>query len=280
VGTSIAQPISTSAPFYGPDTTPNIGYQWIGRIAVARFYNRPLSSDEVLRNYNAEKSRFQKEDKILNSTSYTIVDDASMVLHIDASDPRSYPGGGTTVYDLSSRAHHGTLISNPRWFDAQGGGFVFDGNTRYINFPYQLLDNAGDFTIDVWCTGGASGSGTVFANYPAGNLQLFYRQTFAGLYLANGSAYVSGSSFPAGPTHIAVTRVGNYVTQYFINGVLQQSGATVAQLGTVSNYRIGTNTNGTEQYVGTVFNLRAYRRALSSQEIMQNYQAHRERFGV
>jgi hypothetical protein len=38
---------------FGTDT-----FNWNGRIAITRIYNRQLSSSEVLQNYNAQKSRF------------------------------------------------------------------------------------------------------------------------------------------------------------------------------------------------------------------------------
>lgn len=53
-----------------------------------------------------------------------------LVLALDAANPRSYPGSGTTWFDLSGNNHHFSLINNPTY--SFEGYFIFDGVNDYI----------------------------------------------------------------------------------------------------------------------------------------------------
>ena len=37
-----------------------------------------------------------------------------LVLHLDAANSKSYPGTGTSWFDLSGSNNHGTLVNGPR----------------------------------------------------------------------------------------------------------------------------------------------------------------------
>lgn len=54
--------------------------------------------------------------------------------YVDAANPRSYPGSGTTWYDLGPRNKNGTLLNGPGWVSDNGGAFQFDGVNQVVNF--------------------------------------------------------------------------------------------------------------------------------------------------
>ena len=54
-----------------------------------------------------------------------------LVLALDAANPKSYPGSGTTWYDLSGNGNHATLYNSPVW---NGTYFSFDGTNSYASF--------------------------------------------------------------------------------------------------------------------------------------------------
>ena len=55
---------------------------------------------------------------------------SGLVLCLDAANPRSYSGTGTTWTDLSGNGYNGTLVNSPTFSQ---GVFTFNGSTNYIN---------------------------------------------------------------------------------------------------------------------------------------------------
>ena len=55
---------------------------------------------------------------------------SGLVLCLDAANPKSYSGTGTTWTDLSGNGYNGTLVNSPTFSQ---GVFTFNGSTNYIN---------------------------------------------------------------------------------------------------------------------------------------------------
>lgn len=209
-----------------------------------------------------------------------------LVLHLDAGNPRSYPRSGTAWRDLSRRGSDGTLTNGPTFSAANGGGVVFDGTNDHILLPNGLLSGTGNFTINQFLSGTGT-AGTTFGNYLAGNLQVFWGTNAIGMWLNNSSTYLGTSpwnttlpEYTTAPVMITALRSGT-TTRFYINGVLKKTGSSSDTIGATSaQFRIGTNTIGTEQFNGRIFITQVYNRALSDTEITQNFNATRGRFGV
>jgi len=104
--------IGTAA--YRNTLSTNSNNFWLGRfsgnndytinanIAAAQLYNRVLSANEVLQNYNVQKTRFEN----------TIIQQG-LILNLDAGNPYSYAGSGATWYDASGNSNNATLINSP-----------------------------------------------------------------------------------------------------------------------------------------------------------------------
>lgn len=69
------------------------------------------------------------------------------VLHLDAADRNSYPGTGTTWYDLSGKGNDAALVNGPTFDPTNRGSVVFDGTNNSVNFPFDLRQ---DFTFECW----------------------------------------------------------------------------------------------------------------------------------
>ena len=207
-----------------------------------------------------------------------------LVFNIDPSNTSSYPGTGTTVYDLSGNNYTGTLQSGCYYDSESLGNFVFDGINDYINLPHSILSGTGDFTVNVWVKNINSQYGTIFANYPAGNLQIFYGSNSIGFWLNNSTAYMTSTNSIKETTTIprmltAIRRNGS-ILEVYLDGVLKKTGSSTATIGNVSNFRMGSNTVGTETMNTSIYTIQAYSRALSTIEITQNYNATKWRFGL
>ena len=253
-----------------------VGYaeQTTGNVAIAKIYNRALSDAEITQNYNALSARYAS----------TIPVSADLLLYLDAGNPSSYPGTGTTWTDLSGRGNNGTLVNGPTYSSANNGSIVFDGVDDYVSLPAGLLSGTSDFTINQWVKSSSVGNtGTIFANYPSGNLQMLYGNQYVGVYL--GTPVYACSTTPC--VHytsswcmITALRSGTSV-QFYRNGILIASGTTSNSVGTgAATFRLGTNTSTTERYTGNISINQVYSRALSVAEIAQNFDAFRGRYGI
>ena len=219
-----------------------------------------------------------------------------LVFAIDAGSPRSYPGSGTTVSSLTNSID-GTLINGVGFNNANGGSWVLDGINDSISigsttdFPF----GTGDFTLEAWFkpietgngwTGviskGASGN-TGFAmnyrSYPGGPISL--RMS---IDAPDNSHYSSGNLTSGEIYHIVMVFDRDTAGFVYNNGELTYTHTGVAtQNQSVDNslqLRLGTYTGGSWFMEGNIYSVRTYNRALTADEVSQNYNAQKSRFGL
>jgi Concanavalin A-like lectin/glucanases superfamily len=66
---------------------------------------------------------------------------SDQILNLDAGNPSSYPGTGTTWYDISGSGNNATLIGGPSWTNqGSSSSFVWDNN--YADAGYILPNTA------------------------------------------------------------------------------------------------------------------------------------------
>ena len=216
-----------------------------------------------------------------------------LVLCIDPSNPRCYPGSGTTVFDLSGQGNNGTLTNGASVVNTGGGRALdFDGTNDYVLVPNNNSLNFGTaaFSLCAW----------VQASNPVTNQDaIFGKDSFAGTssyagYLLNVSGtpakwafetrnVVSGSgpdtqllsvSAPGTTwTHLAGVREGTSpaTLRLYVNG-LSDNSATETAITNVTNSTaaiIGALNAGllSQFFNGQLDDIRIYNRALSPSEI-------------
>jgi hypothetical protein len=87
---------------------------------------------------------------------------SGMILHLDASNPSSYPGSGTTWTDLSGAGNNGTIQSGVTY--NSGGYFSFNGTTNgYVSMPL-LTTSITNITMLALVNMPASDGGAIFYN--------------------------------------------------------------------------------------------------------------------
>jgi hypothetical protein len=215
---------------------------------------------------------------------------SGLVLELDAGNIKSYQSGSTTWFDKSGNGYNGTLANGPTFNTGSLGSIVFDGTDDYITLPNGLLSGTGDFTINQFIKANANETGgTIFGNYPSGNLQVFFGSNYIGMWLNNNSTYLGTSpwntvlpEFTTQPVMITAIRSGT-TTSFYINGDLKKTGSSSSTIGISSNpFRIGDNTNSSssEKFTGNIYYTQVYNRALSASEVQQNFNATRARFGI
>jgi hypothetical protein len=210
-----------------------------------------------------------------------------LVLHLDAADRNSYPGSGTTWKDLSVNSNSGTLTNGPTFNSANGGSIVFDGANDYVLIPDSpALKLNGNFTIMLWhraITKTNNFPGPLYkgdSTIVGGGYILFYTSVSNGvMWLKRDNIQLPlTSAVNTYWSHITFTYDGINVRGY-VNGTFSYLSGTVIY---------STNTDSSSLLIGradqhgnaSVGTLQMYSRALSAQEILQNYTATKSRFGL
>jgi hypothetical protein len=266
----------------------NTSYMY-GNMYVARLYNRVLSAAEVLQNYEAQKSKFAN----------TIVQQG-LVLNLDAGNPYSYAGAGTTWYDVSGNSNNGTLTNGPTYNTDAGGNIVFDGVDDYINVsnPASLNPGSNSFTIDAWVyqkdagyngivdTRGANLHGFFCTlNYTSAGFVCFFLNTTndldQNLYFSTVATFTDVLAWMN--VSVVINRSANNIT-FYKNGIQQGASVTITSGGSVDPgsgylYYVGGDLGGPDANIN-LSTIKQYNRALSGQEVLQNYNALKGRFGL
>jgi hypothetical protein len=219
-----------------------------------------------------------------------------LVLALDAGDRNSYPGSGTTWRDLSGYSNNGVLTNGPTFNSANGGSIVFDGvdDILYSSF---IQNTALNFTVEV-----CAKSNTMDNN--DGNRQTLwsfntgtngYQLLDLEIWGNNANSFNgNGTNFTGGPVavdyNISVNNIHTYtlvssanVFYWYIDSNFKTSYAPT-YTGTSTYFKLatrGADALGTgQQWNGLIYSAKIYNRALTSTEILQNYNAQKSRFNL
>ena len=222
-----------------------------------------------------------------------------LVLCLDAADRNSYPGTGSTWYDLSGNGYHGTINGAT----LSDNAFNFDGTNDYIELTTTSSLNFGadNFTMFVWAlnnppssthysvlltkkTGFAVSGGFILYSPPQGDI---YPARF---YIDNQpqttSPFYGTSDTNDVWKHFCITRNGSSFYIYVNSSLERTATLTGADMdNTTHTIKIGvrhnTSTDALEQYyTGTISSVLIYDKYFSADEISQNYNATKGRFGL
>ena len=200
---------------------------------------------------------------------------SGLVMNFDADNPVSYPRTGSTWKDTGTYGLTATLSNVSLATSTKGRtGLSFTGGTTsYADLnSTSVISGNNPFTLDCYYTNNTSSWGVLFGNYGSG-------YTSNALWFAVGGPFINTSYYaPGAPAntngthHICMTRdaAGNIVT--YFDGVAVTTGSNAASIVSNINWRIGADVNGgSEGFNGTIWNLRAYNRVLTANEVAQNY---------
>ena len=211
-------------------------------------------------------------------------------LYLDANNTTSYPGTGTTWFDLSGQGNDVAMQnSGSISYTASGGGYFTLTSNGYFNRATTTGVPTGTsaYTFSVWIQKGASwgGNGMIgVGSSTSTNQTNQFRTTSTNAYVnywyGNDLAATSSLS-PASQWFNAVAQWDGTTRKIWVNGTqLSSAGATGLNV-TSSLLQIGaTNIGGSEPLQGNIGQALIYNRALTSIEIQQNYTATRTRYGV
>jgi hypothetical protein len=208
---------------------------------------------------------------------------SGLVLYLDAANTQSYSGTGTVWNDLSGNNYNATKGGSqsptyPQWNSS--GYFVFTGGVsgnNYSRFDVSNIPSLTAITIEIFHYSTQSGGHVIRADNSD--------------YQIGPDGYTAGTNF----NDISCARLDTLNTWIYdtltFNGTnligyrngIQYSTKNRGSSTTIasSNARIGTrNDFFIAHYVGNIAFIRMYNRALSAQEVLQNYNAQKSRFGL
>jgi len=217
-----------------------------------------------------------------------------LVYYLDAANPRCYSGSGNTLYDLCSGIA-GTFWGGSGYSSSNAGSFYLNGNNA-IRFEDSTLMRPSNFTISAWAK---------FNSFDTYDTIITKSQTAATWgppylsYLIRANTNGTNLEYSLGdgtfrPNQVAYTLSTNTWYQFVmtydgarVKGYLNNSVLVDNSLAITVGYAAhpvliggsyGASPFGETTY-GNVSQTMIYNRALTAQEILQNYNATKKRFG-
>jgi len=218
------------------------------------------------------------EGYFIINQEYPSIVTSGCVVNLDASLPASYPLVFSNWYDLSGNGNTGT-ISGATYLSSSYGNLSFvSSNSNFVSFAStsNIPSGNANYTISTWFKPSSLGTkGLVgWGNYGTTNQSNSFKLSATGLVNSWGSNDLSvTTSLSTGTWYNAVATFNGTTRQIWVNGVSVGSDTpTSHNVTTTSNLTIG-RTNNTEYFDGSIGEVQIFNRALTSNEIVTNYNA-------
>jgi hypothetical protein len=246
----------------------------IGQVLL---YNRALSSSEIKQNFDATKNKYIYPSPIITD---------NLVLNLDAGTYLSY-SPSTSWYDASGNTSYIlTARNSPTYVDAGlASYFTLNGsNQDFYLASYGPTFTEMTFNLWVWRNGAQVGFSGLVSNISRSG---FIYDSAGGSFSYIWNNDVSTFSYSTGlnttnQTWVMITlTISPTQVKWYFNGILQHSRNYGHSSTSISNLYIGSDAGfGGRYYNGRIAMVQMYNRALTSTEILQNFNATRGRYGV
>lgn len=191
-----------------------------------------------------------------------------LVLYLDAANKKSYPGSGTTWFDMSGNRYTGTL-NGVDYDPSNQNSFTWNNLTDNVTFGSSLGLTYTNATVCFWM----KTTDTKFVVFSR-----FNNPYLGAVLTGNGYWYHLGVGAPTTYTNGILSDRPNY------NNVWAHYTFTNCDFTANSNWNLSGTTlfyySGWEFETGSVATFSIYNRSLSQAEILQNYNAQKARFGL
>jgi hypothetical protein len=229
-----------------------------------------------------------------------------LVFYVDSSIKKSYPRTGTNVFNLASGSltPTGSLINDVGWEGINPtSSFIFDGTDDYINcgdsdtFSFGNGSTDSPFSISTWVNMTNATTFRIVTKYDTSAKEYFFATDSTDKVLFrlydNSTGGILGrryetalTSFQGQWIHLAATYDGsgnNSGLKIYLNGAQVDnanvnSGTYTAMENTSQPLEIGklTSTNAN----GKIANTQIYTKVLLTSDVLQNYNAGKDTFGL
>jgi hypothetical protein len=221
----------------------------------------------------------------------------NLSFYVDASIPASYPGSGTSWFDLSGNSRTAVLQGSASYSTLGGGAITFSGG--YATVPTIARGTA--FTIEVWFRAGGfpnrqylytqqrnppTQAGFTYQDRQGTQLETNGAMVVQWLNTASGdnAAVTAAGSVGANTWYQYVVTVNNRVANFYFNGAFYSTTTASNDARTLTPNQAFIarrgDANGADQFSGQISIVRDYSRALTAAEVLQNFTASRIRHGL
>ena len=273
-------PTGQDGPIATGTSNTNIGSRYgsqyfNGMMRDTKTYSSTLTEDQVRQNFFLSP--------IVTSDLVFVMDPGNLV---------SYNPPDTTTFSLrpsniKQNNNQGTLINGVGFGKDGGGSFRFDGTNDYISFPNSLTVTE-PYTILMWLKPDELGTGASSTNrstplkgVSAWNPGIWVTQD---MIRSHGDtryvdSYIDWSDLEY--AQIGMIFDGTTVYNIFNGEILSNFSSTSYNPAPGGNILIGSeNTGGLNAWDGSISHTTYYQRVLTEEELRQNFEANRNRFGL
>jgi hypothetical protein len=228
-----------------------------------------------------------------------------LVFYVDAGNPTSYTSGSLVWNDLTNSGYSGSLINNVGYDSSNTGTLTFtSGSGSFIRITDNAIfapisQDSQSFSVSCWIKGavqvgqnmvvgqdwGSTGNGWNGLRFRQESVMMLVGNNTLGQYAAAyGSNLLSTTAYKL----YTGTYDGSQIALY-INGVSVSVASITTYYPQLNNagksWTVGGNYQRTSPtdasfFQGNIGSVSFYNRALTAQEILQNYNAQKSRFGL
>jgi len=212
-----------------------------------------------------------------------------LVFYVDAANDNSYPGTGTTWTDLIGGDQ--TTLNGPTYNSGNGGYIDLDGTDDFVDTSFNATSYF-PLTICAWVNIDDTGNTQIIVDQSTGSAGLGFRTNSSNIeaFWRNGGVInletIISSYSPDTWLYVCVVYDTNSMVGY-MNGAVQNSygsadiNLTEANRGidNTNNMDIGKVNDANSNYIDAkIAQVKVYNKALTADEITQNYNALKNRF--
>lgn len=251
------------------------------------------------------KNGLSKSQSLWDKQSYTSIVKDGLLVHLDAGISSSYPGSGSTWFDISGNSHNFTIQNSVPYVSTTPGYFEFTRTSSHhmTNTTLANYNWSNGFTVGVWHRNPSSPDLTFYRGVinngivgdRNGGFDLRYgRESFTGgtqngtalgfnLTAAGGAGGASADFYSANGTwaYFAVTYNNTHMVGYKNGNSFFSRDVPGTSMKVMSGgVTIGISPGTSESLDGRLSHVHIYNRALSKDEMLANFNAIKGRHGL
>jgi hypothetical protein len=199
--------------------------------------------------------------------------------------------GSTTWSDLSRSGNNGTLTNGPTFNSGNGGSIVFDGTNDFVdlgvtNLSTTLSSLTLNFFLKITKVNTKQAIISSYTSSPQGGwgIELLADNTLNFFGFSNTTTFTdvqTTQTYTLNQILNICCVFGNSAFSIYVNGTQSALKSGISTIYRTSTIRLGiTPPSAVVPFQGNIYQTSIYNRALTAQEVLQNYNATKTRYGL